>query len=59
MKIEIEYNGAFATCKVNGEYLHQCDSLTIAQTFLAFKTIEQHFYREGKLPEEKQSFSKN
>ena len=32
MKIEIDYNGAYAICKVNGKYLYQCDSLTIAQT---------------------------
>lgn len=48
MNIEIDYNGATAVCKVNGKYLHQCDSLTIAQTFSAFRTIEQHFRREGK-----------
>ena len=48
MKIEIDYNGAYAVCRVNGKYLYQCDSLTIAQTFSAFRTIEQHFRREGK-----------
>ena len=47
MKIEIDYNGAYAVCRVNGKYLYQCDSLTIAQTFSAFRTIEQHFRREG------------
>ena len=50
MKIEIDYNGAYAVCRVNGKYLYQCDSLTIAQTFSAFRTIEQHFRREEKLP---------
>lgn len=40
---------------VNGKCLYQCDSLTIAQTFSAFRTIEQHFRREGKLPKKKQS----
>ena len=58
MKIEIDYNGAYAVCKVNGKYLYQCDSLTIAQTFSAFRTIEQHFRREGKLPKEEQSLDK-
>lgn len=58
MKIEIDYNGAGAVCKVNGKYLYQCDSLTIAQTFSAFRTIEQHFRREGKLPKEEQSLDK-
>ena len=58
MKIEIDYNGAYAVCKVNGKYLYQCDSLTIAQTFSAFRTIEQHFRREGKLPNEEQSLDK-
>lgn len=58
MKIEIDYNGAYAVCRVNGKYLYQCDSLTIALTFSAFRTIEQHFRREGKLPKEKQSLDK-
>lgn len=46
MKIEIDYNGAYAVCKVNGRFIHQCDSLTRAQAFSAFRTIEQHFRRE-------------
>ena len=58
MKIEIDYNGAYAVCRVNGKYLYQCDSLTMAQTFSAFRTIEQHFCREGKLPKEEQSLDK-
>ena len=58
MKIEIDYNGAYAVCRVNGKYLYQCDSLIIAQTFSAFRTIEQHFRREGKLPKEEQSLDK-
>lgn len=52
MKIEIDYNGAYAVCRVNGKYLYQCDSLTIILTFSAFRTIEQHFRREGKLPKD-------
>ena len=50
MNIEIDYNGAYAICRVNGKHLYQCDSLTIAGAFSAFRTIEQHFRRERKLP---------
>lgn len=58
MKIEIDYNGATAVCKVDGKYISDCDSLTRARTFSAFDTIEQHFRREGKLPKEEQSLDK-
>lgn len=47
MKIEIEYNGSYAVCKVDGKYFMYCDSLTQALTLDAFRTIEQHFYREN------------
>lgn len=46
MKIEIDYNGVYAICKVNDRFIHQCDSLTRAQAFSAFRTIKQHFCRE-------------
>lgn len=49
MKIEIDYNGAYAVCRVNGKYLYQCNPFTIAQTFSAFRTIEQDFRGEEKL----------
>ena len=48
MKIEIDYNGATAVCKVDGKYISDCDSLTRARTFSAFDTIEQHIRREEK-----------
>ena len=48
MKIEIDYNGATAVCKVDGKYISNCDSLTRARTFSAFDTIEQHIRREEK-----------
>lgn len=54
MKIEIDYNGATAVCKVDGKYIGDCDSLTRARTFSAFRTIEKHIRREGKLPKEEQ-----
>ena len=46
MKIEIEYNGTYAICKVDGKYIHECDSLTKAQAFNAFETIKTHIKRE-------------
>ena len=47
MRIEIEYNGSYAVCKVDGIHFMDCDSLTQALTLDAFRTIEQHFYREN------------
>ena len=44
-KIEIEYNGAFAICKVNGKYFNECDSFTKATALSAFRCIEQDFRR--------------
>lgn len=46
MKIEIEYNGAYAVCKVNGKYFQEWDSLTKAQVLNAFRTIEQQYRRD-------------
>ena len=31
MKIEIDYNGAYAVCKVDGKHIIQCDPLTRGQ----------------------------
>lgn len=36
-KIEIEYNGAYAICKINGKYFNECDSLTKAKALGAFR----------------------
>lgn len=44
-KIEIEYNGAYAICKINGKYFNECDSLTKAKALGAFRCIEQDHYR--------------
>lgn len=44
-KIEIEYNGAYAICKVNGKYFNECDSFTKAMALGAFRCIEQDHYR--------------
>jgi hypothetical protein len=48
-KIEIEYNGAYAICKVNGKYFNECDSLTKAKALGAFRCIEQDFRRTNNL----------
>lgn len=47
MKIEIEYKGSYAVCKVDGKYFQQCDSLTKAMVFSAFSCIEQDFRRNN------------
>lgn len=44
-KIEIEYNVAYAICKVNGKYFTECDSFTKAIALGAFRCIEQDNYR--------------
>lgn len=46
-KIEIEYNGALATCKVGGKYLYQCDKSTIIKVLSAFRCIEQSLKRDN------------
>ena len=45
-KIEIEYNGALATCKVDGKYLYQCDKSTIVRVLSAFRCIETSLKRD-------------
>lgn len=49
MKIEIEYTGSYAVCKVDGKYFQQCDSLTKAMVFSAFSFIEQDFRRNDRI----------
>lgn len=44
-RIEIEYNGAYAICRVNGKYFNECDSLTKAKALGAFRCIKQDHYR--------------
>lgn len=44
-RIEIEYNGAYAICKVNGKYFNECDSFTKVKALGAFRCIEQDFRR--------------
>ena len=46
MRIEIEYNGALAICKVNGKYLYQCNKETIIGVLSAFRCIEQSAKRD-------------
>lgn len=45
--IEIEYNGAYAVCKVDGKYLYQCDKETIIRVLSAFHCIEQSVKRDN------------
>lgn len=45
MRIEIEYNGAYAICKVDGKYFQQCDNVTKVKALSAFRCIEQDFRR--------------
>lgn len=49
MEIKIEYNGAYAICKVDGKYFQQCDSLTKAMVLSAFRCIEQDFRRNSQI----------
>lgn len=49
MKIEIEYNGSYAVCKVDGKYFQQCDCLTMAMTLSAFRCIERDLRRNAKI----------
>lgn len=47
MKIEIDYNGSYAVCKVDGKHIAQCDALAIAHALSAFRCIERHVRREA------------
>ncbi len=47
MKIEIEYNGAYTICKVDGKHIAMCDALTMAHALSAFRCVEQHLRREA------------
>lgn len=47
MKIEIDYNGAYAVCKVDGKHIMQCDALTWGIALSAFSCVEQHVRREA------------
>lgn len=56
MKIEIDYNGAFAVCKVTRfdnptevVYFNDADRMTQIYALSAFDCIKQHFKRETKL----------
>lgn len=46
-KIEIEYNGAWATCMIDGKHLYQCDKETIIKVLAAFWCIEQRVKRDN------------
>ena len=46
-KIEIEYNGAYAVCKVDGKFLHQCIKEIIIKVLSAFRCIEQSVKRDN------------
>lgn len=62
MKIEIEYNGAFAVCSIEpmdepGRMVNFNEADTKSQTYAlsAFRTIEEHWRRElSKLSDRKQ-----
>lgn len=47
MKIEIDYNGSYAVCKVDGKHIMQCDALTMAITLSSFRCVERHVRREA------------
>lgn len=47
MKIEIDYNGSYAVCKVDGKQIMQCDALTMAMALSSFRCVEQHVRREA------------
>ena len=53
MKIEIDWNGAFAICKLDGKPFNYCD--TRDQTFAlgAFLCIKDHWKREQELKKRK------
>lgn len=60
MKIEIDYNGAFAVCRIEpmdepGKMVYFNDADTKSQTFAlgAFRTVKEHWQREQRLAQYK------
>ena len=48
MKIEIEYNGSYAICTVDGVNFNACDSFTQARAVGGMDCVRQHWFREAK-----------
>ena len=48
MKIEIEYSGSLATCKVNGKSFNECDVNEQVFAMDAFRTIINDWKRNKK-----------
>lgn len=58
MKIEIDYNGAFAVCRIEpmdepGKmvYFNESDTMSQIYALSAFQTIKEHWQREQRLAE--------
>lgn len=49
MKIEIDYNGAFAICKIDGRPFNYCKHEDQVFCLSAFRCIKEHYKREVKL----------
>lgn len=48
MKIEIEYNGSIAICKIDGKLFNDCDSFEQIYAMDAFRTIINDWKRNKK-----------
>ena len=49
MKIEIDWNGAFAVCKLDGKPFNSCDKKDQVFAFGAFMCIKNHWKREQEI----------
>ena len=46
MRIEIDYDGSVAACKVNGKLFDECSNIDKVFAMDAFRTIRRHYQRE-------------
>lgn len=59
MKIEIDYNGSLAACKVNGKLFNECDVNEQVFAMDAFRTIIKHWNVERRINSRRTSKSAN
>ena len=48
MKIQIDYDGSIAICKIDGRPFNYCNKESQVLCLDAFRTIEEHWKRERK-----------
>ena len=47
--VEIDYNGSYAICTVNGKNFNECEHFDQVYALSAMRTVKEHYQREAKL----------